>query len=437
MTFVCGLLLRLKESSLARNAAWMFVGQGLTFVIQAASFVLLARMLGNVQYGIFVGAFAFVSTMSPYSTLGSGMIFLRYVSADHARFRAYWGNILLSSFAAGSILVLVLTRLGYLVLDPRSAQIVLFVAIGDCICGRLVECVGQVFQAHEMLRLTATLNTIVNVFRLALIATLFTVLRHVDVYTWAIGSLCVSTLAMVIAVTIVTRRFGLPHFDFHLFEKRILEGLGFSISASTISVYNDVDKTILSHYRMSAANGIYAMAYRVIDIGTIPIYSIYSATLPRAFNLGREGISKLLPLGLKMVRRTAAFGALAAAGMALCAPVVPSLLGAGFLESISAIRWLCLIPIFRGLHLSAGVVLTGSGHHKFRTAAQVVAAAFNLGINIYLIPRYSWLGAAWASLLTDGALAVMNWCLVLYFATRTRNRPAPVSLSVLPDQTLA
>ncbi|MGH9561899.1 MAG: polysaccharide biosynthesis C-terminal domain-containing protein, partial [Terracidiphilus sp.] len=56
--------------------------------------------------------------------------------------------------------------------------------------------------------------------------------------------------------------------------------------------------------------------------------------------------------------------------------------------------------------------VTGMGFQRYRTRAQLSAAAFNLGLNLWLIPRYGWLGAAWASLATDGALAVVNWSIL-------------------------
>src|SRR5258708_38466615 len=62
------------RSRLARNAGWMFLGQGVSFAVQACYFVLLARLLGADQYGIFVGAAAAVSLLSQYSTLGSGLV---------------------------------------------------------------------------------------------------------------------------------------------------------------------------------------------------------------------------------------------------------------------------------------------------------------------------------------------------------------------------
>jgi O-antigen/teichoic acid export membrane protein len=101
---------------------------------------------------------------------------------------------------------------------------------------------------------------------------------------------------------------------------------------------------------------------------------------------------------------------------------MPLLAGKSFTGSISAIRWLCLLPVFRAFALSAGAGLTTSGNQTMRTIVQVIAAAFNFAINLYLIPRYSWLGAAWASLMTDALMGIGNW--VMYLLVCRRATPA-------------
>src|SRR5579862_7737338 len=103
----------------------MLVGQGLSFLLQAGYFILLARLLGVKEYGIFAGAFAFVSIATPYSTLGSGLLFVRYVGTDRSKFAAYWGNILLSSAVAGLTFTVVLRLIAPHLLNPASAAIVL------------------------------------------------------------------------------------------------------------------------------------------------------------------------------------------------------------------------------------------------------------------------------------------------------------------------
>ncbi len=58
-----GLMQQLLRSRLAKNAGWMFLGQGVNFAVQACYFILLARLLGADQYGILVGAAAAVSLL--------------------------------------------------------------------------------------------------------------------------------------------------------------------------------------------------------------------------------------------------------------------------------------------------------------------------------------------------------------------------------------
>src|ERR1700722_20178901 len=99
---------KLAASALARNAGWVFGGQIASLGVQAGYFVLLARLLGSSQYGILAAAAALVNIMSQYSGMGSGILFLRYVSPDHKRFREYWGNILLSIGIVGTIAIIAL-----------------------------------------------------------------------------------------------------------------------------------------------------------------------------------------------------------------------------------------------------------------------------------------------------------------------------------------
>ena len=209
-------------------------------------------------------------------------------------------------------------------------------------------------------------------------------------------------------------KFGRPQFSLALLRKRAGEGFIFALSYSTTGIYNDFDKALLGRFGMNAANGIYAMAYRVVDVCTMPLYAIQSAAFPQFFKRGAEaGIENTRSFAMKIVTRTAPMSLFAAAGMFLMAPLIPRVVGDGFSESVTALRWLCLVPLFRSFHISAGDALTGSGNQKLRLSTQAVAAAFNVSVNVYLIPRFGWLGAAWASLATDGALGLLNWTVLL------------------------
>jgi O-antigen/teichoic acid export membrane protein len=409
MNFIKAKIEELKASTLARNAGWMLLGQGLGFVSQALYFVLLARLLGTAEYGVYAGTFAFVSLVAQYSSMGSDTVFLRYVSSDKTKFRAYWGNTLLFICTLSAFLAFFLHLIGRFVLNPASASIVFPAAISICFCTQIGFAAGRVFQAFEQLRVTAMMNLLTNVLRLITAAIMVATLHHATARQWILASLCVSLAGAIIAVGTVTVRLGLPRFDPSLIRKHAAEGLQYSFSQSTSSAYNDLDKTMLSHYGMNVANGIYSMAYRVVEIATIPIFSIRDAAMPRFFIQGAKGIEHSYAMGNSLMKKAVWLGLASAVGMFLMAPVIPYVVGQGFAQSVLALRWLCLIPVFRSIHQMSGAALTGAGLQRYRTTTQLIAAAFNFGLNLYLIPRHGWLGAAWASLLTDGGLGILNF----------------------------
>ncbi len=410
---------RARNSVLVRNAGWLFAGQGLSFVAQAVYFIVLARLLGTTQYGLLAGAIALVAVVSQYSALGSGLLFLRYVSPNHTLFRLYWGNMLMAVCLLGGLLAVGLRLSGRWLVGESSVPLLFPLAIGDCLFQQLSGCAGQVFQAFEKMKYSAALTLLSNISRCILAACMLLFMGKVSAWQWVIASLAVSFATAAIAFGIVTRFFGLPSFSPSLFVQRAGEGFVFAISGSTTAVYNDIDKVVLSRFGMDRANGIYSMAYRVVNIGTMPIMSIVAAAFPSFFRAGVHGIAATVPMARSLLKRTAGIGIVVAAGMFVCAPLIPHLVGPSYAESVSALRWLCLIPFFRCFHLSAGDAIAGAGHQKFRLVSQSIAAIGNLLLNLYLIPRYSWHGAAWASLGTDGALGVMNWLALSFLSRRS------------------
>jgi O-antigen/teichoic acid export membrane protein len=415
----------------------MFGGQIASFSVQAIYFVVLARLLGRPQYGILAGAVALVSMFTQYSGMGSGLVFLRYVSQDHSKFKEYWGNILASVGVVGGITVVALYFFAKWAFgETVDGRMLLFLAVGDCICGQVTTSAAQVFQAFEKMRVTAGLNFLTNVLRLALAGGMTVTMHGATATNWALASLCVSFAGAVIAIVKVTQTFGTPTFSLRLLLSRLAEGLVFAVSGSTTTIYNDVDKVMLGHYGMSAANGIYSMAYRVVNICTIPIGSIHSAAFPRFFREGIAGARATSPIALRLLKRSTVLAAIGAVCMYLCAPLLPRLAGHVFGDSTAALRWLCLIPLLRCFHLSAGDALAGAGLQRFRLVSQFLAAIGNFCLNLYLIPKYSWIGAACSSLLTDASLGLMNWTLLYAFFTRekaTANaRPSKLDALAVP-----
>lgn len=399
-------------NSLARNTGWMVAGLGGNFLLQAGSFLLLARLLGVTEYGVFAGAFALVSFVTPYCSLGTQMVFMRHTSADPATAQAYWGNMVAVTAVATLALAPTLALAGRHLFGPGTAALIEVLVFANCLMGQVVSNASLAFQTFEDIKAAAWLRLLSNLFRLVVVGLLLLSLHRASPFQCSLALLVSSTVAAVIALVWVRSDIGPMHVSGRLFRLRFWEGIGFSVAGSTTALYNDVDKIMLSHYGMNAANGIYTMAYRVADFATTPVNAIDAACVPRYFALNNQGLPAVTRMARKMVPIAALCGVAAACVTLLASPFIVHIVGHGFGDALVALRWLCWLPPLRALHQLAGAALTATGRQNYRTASQFAAAGLNLILNLAWIPSHGWRGAAWSSLISDGALGAMNLVLV-------------------------
>ncbi|HEY0797050.1 MAG TPA: oligosaccharide flippase family protein [Acidisarcina sp.] len=418
-------LIRVRGHDISRNAGWILTGQVIGFVLQVAFFILLARFLRVSEYGRFAGAVALTTTLMPYSSLGSSMLFMRYVTADPATAQTYWGNCLAVITLMTVMIAGAFYLLGPLLRVSSDPLLVLVLVISNCLCAQVVLCASAVFQTLNKFRITAILRLLPNLLRLIVLLVMRPAVHHASALQWSIGVLGSALLAAALSIAFVRQAIGPARIDLRLARKRLGEGGGYSFAGSTQSAYNDIDKAMLSRYGMNEQNGIYTLAYRVIDIACTPVQAIDAAALPRYFGDHKSSFRAVLRLANRLIPAAAGTGLLMGLCALLASSEIPRMAGRDFSEVVAAIRWLSLLPMLRGLHQLAGGAITGAGFQRYRTAGQVAVALSNIGLNLWLIPGFGWHGAAWSSLASDGGLAVINISVLLWLRRVLLKHEAP------------
>jgi O-antigen/teichoic acid export membrane protein len=71
--------------------------------------------------------------------------------------------------------------------------------------------------------------------------------------------------------------------------------------------------------------------------------------------------------------------------------------------------------LLRCIHSFLADAFSGAGLQRVRSAIQVLVAFTNIGLNLAILPRYSWRGAAWASLGCDALLVAAFWLSARYY----------------------
>jgi O-antigen/teichoic acid export membrane protein len=406
---------RLRGSALARDSGWMFLGFGLRIVVQAGYFVLIARALGPHEYGGFVGATALIAIVAPFVSIGAGNLLIKNVARDKGLFAEYWGNAIVMLTVSGVVLLLAVISLARFVL-PSSIPwlLVLLICIADLLIVRVTDIVGQGFLAMGRAQYTAKISLLPYVLRLIGAAIVLLVWHRATALCWGWFYLGSTAISCVVALWLAHTLLGPPKLGLWRIRAELAEGMYYGTGLSAQTIYNDIDKTMLARLSTLDATGIYAAAYRLIDVSFAPVRSVLYAAYPSFFRHGEGGIAASYAYAKKLLPKMMGYSTLIFLLLFVAAPIIPMVLGSEYSRTVEALRWLALLPLLKTIHYFLADSLTGAGYQGLRTSAQVFIAILNVGLNLWLIPAYSWRGAAWASLASDGALALAMYLCVMF-----------------------
>ncbi|HKN73644.1 MAG TPA: oligosaccharide flippase family protein [Candidatus Acidoferrum sp.] len=413
------------KTALARNTAWMIGGQGLRLVIQAVYFIEIARSLGVRNYGAFVGVVALVGIVYPFASLGSGNLLIKNVSRDKSLFSAYWGRALVFTAFCGAFLLFAVCVLARLVLPPEiPTLLVVSVSAADIFGLNLITVSAQAFQAIERLGWTAAIYVVMTGGRLAGALILIAIRPHPSALLWSYLYFGSTAVIAIVTVVLVCWKIGLPKISWPNARGATHEGFYFAASQTAQTVYNDIDKTMLARLSTLEATGIYGAAYRIIDVSFVPVSALLWSSYPSFFRAGARGISSSLAYARPLLFRALAYAGLVCAGLLLGAGIVPHILGEQYRQTAEALRWLSVLPLLKAVHYFLSDTLTGAGYQSVRTSLQAGVAVFNVLLNLWVIPAYSWRGAAWSSIASDVALVLGVAIAVSVLHSRSRSAVA-------------
>jgi O-antigen/teichoic acid export membrane protein len=395
------------RSPLFRNTLWTFIGQIVSLIIQATYFIIIARSLGPSAYGAMVSTSAMAMIFMPFVSLGTGALMLKHVSRDAATFPERFGNTLLVTLLSGILLTTLDLYLSRWTLSGSfTRHFILVIFISDILAFRFMEVCRQAFQAVHRMALSSLVQIFSTAFRLIAALLMLKIYAHPTAAIWANFYFASSLAAALITIVMVWMLIGGPKLNLSLIWPEFAEGIYFAVAYSALTIYNDIDKTMVGKLSTLEAAGLYGAAYRILEVGFVPVRSLLLTTLPRFFSTGVKGLRSTLVFARRIIGPALGYSALATIALIVGAPYLPYVLGHSYAKSSEALQWLAPILMLRVVHQILGDALTGADLQKVRTIIMIGVALFNVVINFWLIPLYSWRGAAWASLLSDGALAL-------------------------------
>ena len=420
-------IIEIANKSLFKDVSWMLIARLINVFVQAAYFVILARSLGAVNYGSFVGVSALASLLFPFASLGSDDVLVKEVSVDRQAFASYWGNcLLILSFSSLTIAGCLLLFAKVIFPDDIPQLAIAFLLIADLLCLGLQEASSKALRAVGLVKKAAqlvVLNTASKLIAVLCLVTFTSRLEgtgHTSIVSWSILYFIASSIVSLTAVLTIDKMVGRPSLNLSRVKSDLAQGIYFSIGMSANNVNNNIDKTMLASMATLDATGIYGSAYRFINIGNVPTLALFNATYPRFFQQGSLGVTSCLKFARKLLPIILGYAVVSFAAFQIFAPLIPRILGAEYQAAVSTLKWLAIIPSLNALQLLAANTLTGLDYQKIRSVIQVVAAVINVFLNIWLIPIFGLYGAIWATLASDSIRVICLGFVLFYLYVSSR-----------------
>ncbi|TFG91368.1 MAG: flippase [Syntrophobacterales bacterium] len=284
----------------------------------------------------------------------------------------------------------------------------------------MITSVGSVFlnilNANERMDLTALIDVIERAVALFVGVVLLYITRSL---LYLVLALLISNVVKYVLYFIFSRKefvFGLG-IDFALWKRLFVRSLPFALSISFLYVYYRIDTVMLSLMVGDQVTGWYSAAYRLIDVVHYVPLLIVAAILPPMALYSRKDTGVLTDIFNRSFRYLVILALPIGVGMFLLAPrLILFVFGEGFENAAPALRILIWAEVFAFLNYLGGHLLNMIDRQKVYTVIIGVATVFNIILNLLLIPSYTHVGAAAATLLCELLIfALVYFCIGRYF----------------------
>lgn len=408
-----------------------------------ASVVVAARLVGVASLGIYGTAAALAVMLSVVATAGMMQLLVRELAQRPADARQLIGAANAAKGATTVLMLLALTAASIGVLDAPPAVVACALLLGvSYVVAAYAENLGAYFQAVERMQVWMQAQALFGVVTGAAGIALVFATRSVVWFCAAPVAGQLAALGWLLLRAPARLRWTWAG-ERREVRRLLVALLPFATAFMLIATYSKIDILFVAGWRGAAEAGIYAAAYKFVDVAqalTLVLATALYPRLARAWNpdLPRlAGGTALPPAGRSndstgRLLELVLLAVVPAAGLLwlLRGPAIAWLFGPEYAPSTAVLA--LLAPALPPLALNAvGLFLLASARRMGMVAALYgLALILNVALNAGLVPGLGAPGAAAAMLLSECALALaMVTALHRFRGTALRLGPAATALT--------
>ncbi len=387
--------------TIAKNSGYVLISNIIAGLLTLAINIYIARYLGKEIFGNYSFVLVFISFFIIIANLGIDSIVIREISANKKATEKYINSALTLKFILSGIsIILTCITISFLPYT-QSVKLGVIVASVTLILLASTATMSAYFQSRLEMIYVAISNVIAKlVFAILIWYVVITNGGFIKLVAASVVGLLIQSL-LIFYILRKNIRIKIC-FDKNFNKKMIKESLPLALMGVFVSLYYRVDVLMLSLMKDEAAIGMYSAAYNLTEAPTIIAVGFMVSMFPlmsQYFKNSKNKLKKSYELSVKYMFLIAL--PLSVGTTLLNKEIIQIIYGSEYAPSALALAVLIWSTLLVFIGVINGNMLVAIKKQNVFSIVTGIALVANILINLWLIPKYSFIGASVATLITE------------------------------------
>lgn len=419
------------------NAGYLFGEKIITLLLGLFVSIWVARYLGPNDFGLWRYAESLIGLVMALATLGTTQIVIRDLVDNPEKEGEILGTAFSLMLGGGIVTAVLIVIVGFWLNNDFLTRVLIIIASTNLIF-QAFTVFDYWFQAKVLSKysvfartsaqiISSLLKIVFILFGLGVIYFSFTIviigLTHAIVWFYFYNRMSDSV------------SFQQWHIDFEYAKSLLKDSWPLILTGLSVAVYMKIDQVMIKDILDADAVGNYAVAAKVSELWYFIPLSIASSVFPSIIKSKKDSVEKYYQ------RLQYLYDVLGGVGIYIAIPmtflssyVILLLFGSEYEQAAPVLS----IHIWSGIFVFLGVArsrwIVNENYQFYGMIFTIIGAIANVGLNYILIPTYGIMGAAWATVISQGLSA---WFLAVLFnktrvAFKMHTKAIMKSLLILP-----
>ena len=353
--------------------------------------LIMARYFGLTNYSSYVAAYSLASFTSIFFNLGLDTWLLREGSfQENWRFSAH--KVLILKAGIGLLWAALLLGLAPTLRSDLFSFGLLALCVADVWFESVLNTMLSVLNIRREIKAYSTFVLLLYGLKLASLFVIMALSNHSIMLIASLRAGIAGIIALVVYHSLRSemRQVGRQETFLVLFASR-----AYTASEIFSLIYMQIDVNLLTLIKGKLTAGVYSPALSVINALFIIPSSVHTFSIPTLSRTYHKAPQKLPAAARKLLAGITLMGIVLFVGVGLLGDdLVRLLLGAEYTTTGQLITLLSPVLLLKCLEFGLASLIVALNKQKERIIPQMVAAAMNVGLNLWLIPLYGVFGAA-------------------------------------------